>query len=152
MAILNFTASAIQLPDKPTFEDLPAGQYEMMIIRSSKKQTRNGDGWFLELEMQVLSGKHANRRHWERLNLNNQNPTTVRIAEEALAKLCLAINVDVVSDSNELHDKPFTAVVKPDKKDPARTRVVDYFVADSAPETKPQATHAPKAAASGRPW
>ena len=152
MALLNFTASAIQLPERPTYEDLPAGQYEMMIVRSTTKATRNGDGEYLELEMQVLNGQHANRRHWERLNLNNQNPTAVRIAEESLARLCRALNLDVVTNSEELHDKPFIAVFKPDTKDPARTKISSYFPADDVPEPKPAAKPAPKAAAGGRPW
>ena len=151
MALLDFTASAIQLNDRPTYEDLPAGQYEMMIIRSTTKATRNGDGEYLELEMQVLNGPHTNRRHLERLNLNNQNPIAVRIAEESLARLCRALDLDVVTDSEQLHDKPFLAVVKPDKKDPARTRVVDYFAADDKPEPKPAAKPAPKAS-TGKPW
>lgn len=156
MAKLNFNASAVEMPAR-TFGPLPAGEYEMMVIKSDNKVIKAGNGHYLELEMQVISGAHSGRRHWERLNLDNPSKKTVEIAEEQLARLCAALGLAQIEDSEELHDRPFIARVVIDKKDPTSNRIYDFMPAEgaaSAPATavavKPAAVAAP--AKSSRPW
>lgn len=158
MASLNFKASAIKIEERSTsFDPLPAGDYEMMITKSATKPTNKGDGSYLELEMQVLGGEYSGRRHWERLNLDNPNPKAVKIAQESLAKLCIALGFDHVEDSEELHDTPFIAEVGIDKKDPTRNVIWGYQSA-GVPAAAPAAKTAPArpapaaAAKSARPW
>jgi hypothetical protein len=151
MATLNFTTSSVTLSERPatSYGPLPAGEYEMVITRSASKPTKAGTGSYLELEMQIASGEHSGRRHWERLNLDNPNSTAVRIAQEALAKLCLALGLEHVEDSEQLHDLPFIAVVGIDKKDDQRNVIYDYApVMAAKPQPKPAA--APQA--TKRPW
>jgi hypothetical protein len=158
MASLNFKASAIQFEERTSssFDPLPAGDYEMMITKSATKPTKSGNGSYLELEMQVLGGSHSGRRHWERLNLDNPSQQTVKIAQEQLARLCMALHLDDVSDSEELHDTPFVAEVGIDKKDPTRNVIWNYRAAVDAPAAKPAAPAKPAPAAapakSARPW
>lgn len=156
MAQLNFKASAIQLTERTpqTYGPLPAGEYEMMIVKSDTKATKAGTGHYLELEMHVISGEHSGRRHWERLNIDNPNAQTVKIAQEQLARLCAALGLDDVEDSEQLHDQVFIAEVGIDKKDDTRNVIWNYKpVADAAPKAapaKPAASAAP--AKSARPW
>lgn len=153
MAKLNFNASAVEIPER-TYGPLPAGEYEMMVIKSDTKTIKAGNGHYLELEMQVLSGDQSGRRHWERLNLDNPSKKTVEIAEEQLARLCHALGLPHVDDSEELHDRPFIAVVSIDKKDPTSNRIYDFKpvegAAPAAVAVKPAAVAAP--AKSSRPW
>ena len=142
MAQLNFKASNIQITERPgaAFGPLPAGEYEMVIVRSETRPTRAGNGHFLELEMQVISGPASGRRHWERMNLDNVNAQAVKIAQEQLARLCVALGLDEVNDSEELHDKPFIAEVGIDKKDESKNVIWRFSPAlKSAPAAKPAA-------------
>ena len=158
MAQLNFRASAIQIEERSNnYGPLPAGEYEMMIVKSDTKPTKAGTGHYLECEMHVISGEHSGRRHWERFNLDNPNAQTVKIAQESLAKLCAALGVDEVDDSEQLHDRPFIAEVGIDKKDNTRNVIWGYQPAlggTPAPAPAPAAKPAPSAAPakSARPW
>jgi hypothetical protein len=158
MASINFKASAIQFEERApkAYDPLPAGDYEMMITASASKPTKSGNGSYLELEMQVISGEHSGRRHWERLNLDNPSQQTVKIAQEQLARLCMALHLDNVEDSVEMHDTPFVAEVGIDKKDPTRNVIWNYRAAVDAPAAKPAAPARPAPAAaankSARPW
>lgn len=150
MAQLNFKASNIQITERPgaAFGPLPAGEYEMIIVKSETRPTRAGNGHFLELEMQVISGPASGRRHWERMNLDNVNAQAVKIAQEQLARLCVALGLDEVNDSEELHDKPFIAEIGIDKKDESKNVIWRFSPAlKSAPAAKPAAPINNK-----RPW
>lgn len=158
MAQLNFRASAIQIEERSNnYGPMPAGQYEMMIVKSDTKPTKAGTGHYLECEMHVISGEHSGRRHWERFNLDNPNAQAVKIAQESLAKLCSAVGVDEVNDSDELHDTPFIAEIGIDKKDSTRNVIWGYQPAvggspapSPAPAARPAMTAAPAKIA--RPW
>jgi hypothetical protein len=162
MAQLNFKASAIQVEDRTISRGpLPPGEYEVMIVKSDNRPTKAGNGSYLELEMHIISGEHTGRRHWERLNLDNPNLQTVKIAEEQLARLCVALGLDEVNDSAELHDKPFIAEFAIDKKDATRNVIWGYRAIEGAPvspaklATPAPARQAPAAApakAAARPW
>lgn len=155
MAKLNFNASAVEIPQR-TYGPLPAGEYEMMVIKSDNKVIKAGNGHYLELEMQVISGEHSGRRHWERLNLDNPSKKTVDIAEEQLARLCAALGLAKLEDSEELHDRPFIAKLAIDKRDPTSNRIYDFMPADGAAPAAPAVAVKPAAVAapakSARPW
>lgn len=163
MPALNFKASEIQFEERGsgTYGPLPAGEYEVMIVKSDTKNTKSGNGSYLELEMHVISGEHTGRRHWERLNLDNSSLQTVKIAQEQLARLCVALGLDQVNDSEELHDKPFVAEFALDKKDATRNVIWGYRAISGAPVSPaklatPATPKAPPPAAAvkpaARPW
>lgn len=160
MASLNFKASAIQFEERTsgTYGPLPSGEYEVMIVKSDTKGTKSGNGSYLELEMHVISGEHTGRRHWERLNLDNPSLKTVKIAQEQLARLCVALGVDEVDDSEELHDRPFVAEFAIDKKDNTRNVIYGYRAISGAPvspaKLAPPKAPPPAAPAkpAARPW
>ena len=154
MASLNFKASNVELT-KRSYDALPEGDYEMIVTKSDTKPTKAGNGHYLELEMQIIAGQFSGRRHWERLNLDNPSQQTVKIAQEQLARLCMAMGLDEIQDSEELHDRAFIATLGIDKKDATRNMVWDYKPAEAAapapaPAAKPAAAAAP--AKSARPW
>lgn len=155
MATFNFNAAGIQPMQPRSFEPLPAGEYEMIVTKSDVKQTKAGNGHYIELEMQVISGEHSGRRHWERLNIDNPNKDAEEIAKAALAGLCLAVGQPDINDTVEIHDIPFVASIEIDRKDPTRNRIMGYDsagVPTPAPAAKPAAAPAAAAQANKKPW
>lgn len=103
--------------DDRSFEPLPAGDYVMQVIESAVVPTKSGSGDQLVLTLEVIDGPFNNRRMWDRLNIRNQNADAQRIAQRSLADLCLAVGVTALTDSEQLHFKPFVGrvTIKPDK-------------------------------------
>ena len=99
------------------FEPIPAGKYLAVITGSEMKQTKAGDGQYLELTFQVLEGEYKGRNLWARLNLDNPNETAVKIARAELSAVCRAVGVMTPKDSHELHDLPLVVSVKLKKRD-----------------------------------
>jgi len=111
MAILNgFDASKVE----PTtdFDPIPAGKYLAVITNSEMKPTKSGSGSYLELTFAIMGGTYKNRLLWSRLNLDNANETTVKIARAELSAVCRATGVTTPKDSIELHNIPLTIGVR----------------------------------------
>src|SRR5262245_3054907 len=86
------------------FEAIPAGKYLAVITESEMKPTKAGVGQYLQFTFQVLEGEYKGRLVWSRLNLDNPNATTVKIARAELSAICRAIGVPAPKDSAELHN------------------------------------------------
>lgn len=110
MASLNFNAAEVA-PSAPR-DPLPTGWYNMQITGSEMKPTNSGTGSYLQLELTVLSGQFQGRKVWDRLNLQNQNPVAVQIAQETLSAICHATGVMQVQDSSQLHGLPMEVKVQ----------------------------------------
>ncbi len=133
------------------FSAIPGGDYPVIITDSKMKPTKNGNGKYLELELQILNGPHQNRKLFDRLNLVNPSDMAVKIAKGTLSAICRAVDVRTPKDSSELHNKPLTASVKT-RKDPdgnMRNEVSGYKPRDTAASQQSQ-TEQP-AAAGGEP-
>lgn len=113
MAQLNFDANTVD-PNQ-AFDPVPAGWYTVQVTASEMKPTQNGAGAYLELEMTILAGEFKGRKLFDRLNLQNQNTTTVEIAYKTLSAICHATGVIQVQDSQQLHGIPMEAkaIVRP---------------------------------------
>lgn len=154
MANFNFNANAVAPMAPRSYDPLPNGEYEMIVTKSDIKPTKAGTGHYLELELQVVSGEHSGRRHWERLNIDNPNKQAEDIAKAALAALCFAVGVEDMTDTEQVHDIPFIAKVEIDRKEPDRNRITGYINAGgAAPAAAPAPAAKPAAAAPARkPW
>lgn len=107
-----------QIPeDDRNFEPIPAGLYNLQVIESRIQDTKSGSGQMLVLTLEVLDGPYQNRKLWDQLNIRNDNPDAQRIAQRALADLCLQLGVSPLNDSEQLHFKPFKGriTIQPDK-------------------------------------
>lgn len=109
MAQLNFDAR--QVDPQLSFEPIPAGWYNMMIIDSEMKPTSNGQGAYLQLTLKVMDGQYAGRQVFDRLNLQHQNPIVTEIAYRRLSAYCHATGVLQIQDSQQLHGIPLKARV-----------------------------------------
>lgn len=88
-----------------SFDVLPAGEYEAIIVASEVKATSTG-GKMLKLELQILNGEFQNRKVWDNINLWNASDKAVQIARGTLSAICRAVGVMTPKDSAELHNKP----------------------------------------------
>jgi hypothetical protein len=147
MAQLNFNAHDVEPAN--TFDPLPAGKYLAVITSSEMKPTKSGVGKYLELTFQVIEGEFKNRILWARLNLENPNTTTVKIAKAELSAICRAVGVMAPKDSCELHNLPLQVTVKIKKRTDTGELVneVKGYAKKEAAAGQPQ-----QAATSTPPW
>lgn len=88
------------------FAALPSGEYPALITDSAVKQTKSGNGSYLELTYQVIDGPYKGRQLWARINLTNPNATAVTIGQQHLAQVRHATGVLQLNDSQQLHNIP----------------------------------------------
>ena len=111
MADLGGYFDATNVPTLDEYTPVPAGSYRAAIVRSEFKETKNGQGKYLELVFEILEGPSANRLLTSRLNLMNSNATAVEIARKELSSICHAAGKLKVRDSAELHGIPLVISV-----------------------------------------
>lgn len=154
MSQLNFDAR--QVAPQQTFDPVPAGWYNFMIVESEMKPTSNGQGAYLQLTLKIVDGAHAGRQVFDRLNLQNQNPVASEIAYRRLSAYCHATGVIQVQDSQQLHGIPFKGrvSVRTDSSgqyDPSNeVKAVKHINEDTGASAAP-ATWAPPAQAAQPP-
>jgi len=115
MATLNFNAHEVE--PSVALEAVPAGKYIAVIVESEMKQTKSGNGNYLELTFEITEGEYKGRKVWARLNIDNPSADAVKIARGELSAICRAVNVMTPNDSVDLHNLPLEINVKCKKRD-----------------------------------
>lgn len=111
MSTLNFNAQTVA-PSTGQLDAMPKGWYNALIEGSETKPTSKGDGSYLELKFNIISGRYQNRKIFARLNLNNPNPVAQEIAYKDLSAICHATGILSVQDSSQLHNIPMKIRLK----------------------------------------
>lgn len=155
MAQMNFDAS--QVKPQEAFEPLPAGWYNGQIVASELKPTKNNDGTYLQMEIQVLDGACAGRKVFDRVNLANPNPVAAEIGQRRLSAYCYATGVLMLQDSQQLHGIPFKlrVSVRTDSTgqyDPSNDVKAVKHISEAVPGAAAAPSFAPPAAASAPSW
>lgn len=91
---------------RQALDALPAGWYNAQIVETEMKPTKDNTGSYMEVVSQILDGPYAQRKVFDRLNLQNNNPQTVEIAFSTLRSIYDALGAVNVRDSSELHGRP----------------------------------------------
>jgi hypothetical protein len=149
---LDLTSTEIELPKSSG--PLPAGWYSAMIVDSIEKPTKAGTGSYIELSYQIVDGEFANRRIWDRLNLNNPNETAVRIAQQTLAAICDAAGKSrQIAQTEDLHDVPMQIrlEIKDDATYGAKNEIRGYRKASGSVAARAVAQAAAQPAATSKP-
>jgi hypothetical protein len=94
------------------YEALPPGKYTVGIEAAEVKQTKKGDGHYLELRLCVLDEQFRNRKIWDRINIQNPSQECVQIGMRSLEALCRAIGIASLADTNQLVNQMCIASVK----------------------------------------
>ena len=162
MANLSFNAANVS--PSVVYAPLPAGDYTAIITESETKATKDGQGQYLQLKLQIQGGEFAGRVLFDRINLWNNNQQAQEIAQRALSAICHAVGILQVGDSQELHNRPLIATVKVKPASgnyEANNEIKGYKAAQLATAPAfmpPQAQAAPAAkapagfGAAGMPW
>ena len=93
------------------FTPVPVGDYKAVITESEVKETKAGDGQYLNLRIEIIEGEYQGRIIFVILNLWNPNPKAVEIANRELATIVAAVNKPGAQNSEELHNIPMTIKV-----------------------------------------
>lgn len=104
MAAINFDATTVA--PNASFDPLPAGWYNANITGSEMKPTKDGSGAYIQLELTILDGQYANRKVFDRLNVQNNSQVAQEIAYATLSSICHATGVIQVQDTSQLHGIP----------------------------------------------
>lgn len=128
-----FNASEV---DTDGMGKLPDGTYLVTVEDSAMKETKDGKGQYLEFTYTILDGDHKGKRIWDRMNLINDNATSVEIAEKQLAQLCKACKKPNAKDSDELKGSNFTVVYGAQKKNPEYSEVKERLEAGSVAKSQ----------------
>lgn len=151
MPDLDFDANDI--PPAESFEPVPAGWYSMTVESSEKRETKNGRGSYIQLELEVMDGPYQGRKIWDRLNLWNENEQAVSIAKRQLSSLCHAAGRINIKRTEELHGIPVMAKValRPAKGDyDASNDIKAYKPTETAAKSRGQAQA--QASSGAAPW
>ena len=154
----NFDAT--QVAPQEDFTPLPTGEYVAQIVDSDLNPTKNGNGHYLELTLQVTEGEGKGRKVWARLNLDNPNPKAVEIAQRELSAICHAVGKMQVRDSQELHYKPLVIRVEFVPADGVKTtrdgneiKAWKAIAGGAVTQVAPGTAHAtPASASAAPPW
>ena len=148
------------------FEVLAPGKYVVQIEEAELKETKAGNGHYLRIQMVIVDGDHKNRKLWDNINLDNPEPTCVRIGKGELSALSRALGLKELDDEAQLVNGIVVAHVKvKNNQNEVRTYSAVYESAvegsfipqQSAPPTTPvqqptQPTPAGPAVTPPPPW
>jgi hypothetical protein len=129
-----------------SFEVLPAGVYTVKLESGDWKNTKKGDGRFLQVNLAVVEGEHEGSLLAHRFNLDNPSQEAVRIANSEFRSLCEAVGVLSPLDTEDLKGIRFQVVVKcerrnddPDKMTNRITRFIKHGESATTPQQAPEA-------------
>lgn len=101
-----FLSTAINLNDLPQNDQisgaLPAGEYAVKIDKAELKTTNSGDGQYIKLQLRVTGPTHVNACVFTNLNIVNRNETAERIGKQQLRSIMEAINLQTITDTDQL--------------------------------------------------
>ena len=138
----------------PSFEPIPAGNYKCVITDHEQKPTKAQTGSYLQLKIEIIEGPYSGRIVFDRLNLENPNPTAVQIATRTLKTIGAALQ-GPLHNSEELLDRPLMVklAVRPASNGyEASNDVKGYSSAGAVPVAPAAAPVAAPQAAAAPPW
>lgn len=157
--IADFSSRADELPDQE-YDLVPEGIYNADIEKAEIKDTKNGTGQYINIQLKIVGPTNAGRMVFAMLNIKNANPKAEEIGLRQLKELRIACGIATLRDTDELIGKTVKIKVKinPEKDGyKASNSVASYQSINGgvmpAPGTNGQANGtAPAASGSTPPW
>ncbi len=81
---------------------LPPNDYPYLIESAEVKNTKNGDGKYIELVLSVIEGQCKGRKVWDNINIENQSAKCTAIGRAHLDNLREALNIEGLSNTDQL--------------------------------------------------
>ena len=110
MAQMDFTVNPNEV-ESDGYDLLPQDEYVAIIEESDYKANSNNSGKMLKLTYQIIEGNFKGQKLWENLNLEHPSAQAVEISRKALNSILLAVGIDGLKDSAQLHNIPMTIKV-----------------------------------------
>ena len=76
--------------EKKKYPILPAGQYTFSLEKVEEKQTKAGNGSYLDVTFKIVEGVNAGRLIFEKFHIDNPSAKCVEIGTQRLDKLLSA--------------------------------------------------------------
>jgi hypothetical protein len=89
-----------------SFEVLPAGKYNASCTNAELKETANGKGKYIKIELTITDGKFEGRKLWTNFNVVNENQKAKEIGLGQLKNFLLNAgypNPDILGSVTELN-------------------------------------------------
>lgn len=154
----------------PQSTPLPPGIYKGIVTKTDQSPTKSKDGnppgVMVTVEFDITYPEefaNSNRKFWDRFNIVNANPTTVRIANEQIADLGKACGYEVVEDDEQFlgMEVQMQLAIEPAKeytdkngvvqKGTAKNKCVKYYHVDANVEEVNKSAKAKQQAAPAAP-
>lgn len=153
MADIGGTFDANTVDPSAPLDPLPAGKYLAKITESEVKETKAGNGKYLQFAFEVCDGQYKGRKTWSRLNLWNPNQQAQDIARRELSAIAHAVGVMTFRDSAALHNVPLVITVKCKKREDSGEMANEIGGYESrAALMAPPAVSAPQSVVDTPPW
>ena len=110
-----FDASKVEIQDGD-FAPIPIAWYSGNITGAELRNTRKG-GQYISMMYSVTGPSHQGRVIFDNINIVNDNPKAVEIGYETLAKICKAVGLTVVQDTDQLIGRSLDIKVDIEKSD-----------------------------------
>lgn len=115
------------------YEVLPAGWYQVEIIKSALKPTKDKNGKYLAFTFRVVDGEFEKRNLFTNVNVVNNSDVAVAIGKETLAAMMDACEVEETDDTDDLHNIPMYAkvIIKAAQGDWPEKNEIKTFLSDA---------------------
>ena len=142
----------------PTYDPIPAGTYTVDVVNAEIRDTQNGAGKYVNVEMQVQMPDGNQRTLYDVIVYEHTSDMAQQIGSARLRSLSDAAGLDATDfDTDDLAGKRVQARIGIQKKDPDRNEVKVY---KSLNDVQPTPVQADAPAANGstepqlsnRPW
>ena len=152
----NFYFDASQNEPQVAFDPVPDGWYAVTVTGAEWAPTKAGPQ-LLKLTLEIDGNAHpqfANRKLWDRLNLNNTNQQAREIAQRTLSSICHAVGklqLAGISDLLGMRLRAKAKAIPAEGQYEARNEVKGYKALDEAAAPKAAAPAAPAQATAATP-
>lgn len=107
-----FNAQAFDPTQGGNFQQLPTGKHPVIITASEVKATKDGSGGMVVLELEVIDGPNKGAVGNMIINLYSSSDKARSVAESQFAALGYVTGVFMITDTAQLHGKPFAVDVQ----------------------------------------
>lgn len=155
--IADFSRRADELPEQE-YSLVPDGSYNADIEKAELRQTKDGTGQYINLQIKILGPTNAGRVVFGTINIQNKSEKAEEIGLRQLKELRAALGMAALRDTDDLVGRQVKVKIKtqPEKDGyPARNTVAGYASVSGNTMPMPSATPAvlvQAAASSTPPW
>ena len=156
MARLNESFNANELPEDTggDFTPLPAGDYDVTIVKVEIKDNNSKTGHYFDFKFEVTGPTNIGRFLFGKLNVKNESAKAEQIARGQLGAILRALGIEILDDTDQLLGGPLcvkVAVKAATEKYPAGNEIKAYKAAGDTPAPAARAPVAAKPAPAAAP-